>query len=130
MVSFPSFYSSKLVTESAMEMQQKILSYSSSNSNQSLLVLPPPPARRPLRRTHSRRQQSYRYPNDIIKEILLTVHTLTRKGYYCRPLQLVYRCQLTWAQFTHYRELLLRRKLLVSFDTKPFSHYKITDKGL
>jgi predicted transcriptional regulator len=124
-----SYSSSKLVTESAMEIQQKILS-SNNSSNLNLLLFPPTPGRRSLRHQHGRHQQSYRYSNDIIKEILLTVHSRTRKGYYCRPLQIVYRCELTWAQFAHYRELLLRRKLLVSSDTKPYSHYKITDKGL
>jgi hypothetical protein len=108
--SSPPFYSNKLVTESAMEIQQKILSCNNS-SNQNLLLFPPSSRRRSLRH-----QQSYRDSNDIIKEILLTVHSRTRKGYYCRPLQLAYRCQLTWPQFTHYRELLLRCKLLVSSD--------------
>jgi predicted transcriptional regulator len=127
--SFPSFCSSKLVAESAMEIQQKILSYN-NRSNQSLLLVPPPPARQPLRHQHNRRQQSYRQSHDIIKQILQAVHSRTRKGYYCRPLQVVYSCQITWSQFRHYRELLLRHKLLVSSDTKPFMHYKITDKGI
>jgi predicted transcriptional regulator len=42
----------------------------------------------------------------------------------------VYRCELTWAQFRHFRDLLLSRKLLTLSDTEAFSHYKITDKGL
>jgi predicted transcriptional regulator len=115
-----SFSSSKLVIESAMEIQQKVLS-SNNSSSRGLLLLSPP---------RLRRQQSHRYSHEIIKQILQTVHSRTRKGYYCRPLQIVYRCQLTWAQFRQFRELLLRGKLLIASDTKDFSHYKITDRGL
>ena len=111
-----SFSSSKLVTESAMELQLKILSSSISNNRAQLL--------------HGQRQQSHRHTHEIIKQILHTVHSRARKGHYCRPLEIVYRCELTWAQFRQYRDLLLSRKLLTSPDTKDFSHYKITDKGL
>jgi predicted transcriptional regulator len=42
----------------------------------------------------------------------------------------VYRCEITWAQFREFRDILLHNKLLNSFDTRSFSHYKITDMGL
>jgi predicted transcriptional regulator len=115
--SFSSFSSSKLVTESAMELQLKILSSNISNNRAQLLQ-------------GLRQQQFHRHSHEIIKQILQTVYSRTRKGHYCRPLELVYRCELTWAQFRHFRDLLLSRKLLTSSDTKAFSHYKITDKGL
>jgi predicted transcriptional regulator len=111
-----SFSSCKLVTESAMEIQQKILSSSIDNSRTRLL--------------HGQRQQSHRHTHEIIKQILQTVHSRTRKGHYCKSLDIAYGCELTWAQFRQYRDLLLGRKLLTSPDTKAFSHYKITDKGL
>src|ERR687898_3018078 len=114
--SLSSFSSSKLVTESAMEIQQKILSSNISN-NRALLL-------------HGQRHQFHRHTHEIIKQILQTVYSRTRKGHYCRPLEIVYRCELTWAQFRQYRDLLLSRKLLTSPDTEAFSHYKITDKGL
>ena len=114
--SLSSFSSSKLVTESAMEIQQKILSSNISNNRARLL--------------HGQRQQSHRHTHEIIKQILQTVYSRTRKGHYCRPLEIVYRCELTWAQFRHFRDLLLSRKLLTLSDTEAFSHYKITDKGL
>jgi predicted transcriptional regulator len=115
--SLSSFSSSKLITESAMEIQQKILSSSIGNSRTRLLQ-------------GQRQQQVHRRSHEIIKQILQTVYSRTRKGHYCRPLEIVYRCELTWAQFRHFRDLLLSRKLLTLSDTKAFSHYKITDKGL
>lgn len=114
-----SFLSSKLVTESAMEIQQKILSSGTS------IYKPPPQYSQPYRR-----QQSHRHSHEIIKQILQTIYSWTRKGHYCRPLEIVYRCELTWAQFREYRDILLHNKLLISSDTRSFSHYKITDKGL
>src|ERR671918_412378 len=111
-----SFSSSKLVTESAMELQLKILSSSISNNRAQLL--------------HGQRQQSHRHTHEIIKQILQTVYSRTRKDHYCKSLDIAYGCELTWAQFRQYRDLLLGRKLLTSPDTKDFSHYKITDKGL
>jgi predicted transcriptional regulator len=114
--SLSSFSSSKLVTESAMELRLKILSSNISNNRAQLL--------------HGQRQQSHRHTHEIIKQILQTVHSRARKGHYCRPLEIVYRCELTWAQFRQFRDLLLSRKLLSSSDMKDFSHYKITDKGL
>jgi predicted transcriptional regulator len=122
-----SFSSNKLITESAMEMQQKILSSSIGNSKARLLILPP---ERPRGRHQRQRQQSHRHTHEIIKQILQTVYLRTRGDHYCRPLEIVYRCELTWAQFRQYRDLLLSRKLLASPDTKAFSHYKITDEGL
>jgi predicted transcriptional regulator len=115
--SLSSFSSSKLITESAMEIQQKILSSSVSNNRARLFQ-------------GQRQQQSHRHTHEIIKQILQTVHSRARKGHYCRPLEIVYRCELTWAQFRQFRDLLLSRKLLTLSDTKAFSHYKITDKGL
>lgn len=115
--SLSSFSSSNLVTQSAMEIQQKILSSNFSNNRAGLLH-------------GQRQQQSHRHTHEIIKQILQTVYSRTRKGHYCRPLEIVYRCELTWAQFRHFRDLLLSRKLLTLSDTKAFSHYKITDKGL
>ena len=112
-----SFSSCKLVTESAMEIQQKILSSSIGNSRTRLLQ-------------GQRQQQSHRHTHEIIKQILQTVHSRTRKGHYCKSLDIAYGCELTWAQFRQYRNLLLSRKLLTSPDTKAFSHYKITDEGL
>src|ERR671919_26236 len=114
--SLSSFSSSKLVTESAMEIQQKILSSYIGDNRARLL--------------HGQRQQAHRHTHEIIKQILQTVYSRTRKGHYCRPLEIAYGCELTWAQFRHFRDLLLSRKLLTSSDTKDFSHYKITDKGL
>jgi predicted transcriptional regulator len=115
--SLSSFSSSKLVTESAMEIQQKILSSNIGNSTTRLLQ-------------GQRHQQSHRHTHEIINQILQTVYSSARKGHYCRPLEIVYRCELTWTQFIHYRDLLLSRKLLTSPNTKDFSHYKITDEGL
>src|ERR687897_3335560 len=114
--SLSSFSSSKLVTESAMEIQQKILSSNISNNRARLL--------------HGQRQQSHRHTHEVIKQILQTIYSRTRKGHYCRPLEIVYRCDLTWAQFREYRDILLHNKLLISSGTRSFSHYKITDKGL
>jgi predicted transcriptional regulator len=111
-----SFSSCKLVTESAMEIQQKILSSSIGNSRTRLPQ-------------GQRQQQSHRHTHEIIKQILQTVHSRARKGHYCRPLEIVYRCELTWAQFRQYRDLLLSHKLLTLSDTKDFSHYKITYEG-
>jgi predicted transcriptional regulator len=99
-----------------MELRLKILSSNISNNRAQLL--------------HGQRQQSHRHTHEIIKQILQTVHSRARKGHYCRPLEIVYRCELTWAQFRQFRDLLLSRKLLSSSDMKDFSHYKITDKGL
>jgi predicted transcriptional regulator len=101
-----SFSSCKLVTESAMEIQQKILSSSIGNSRTRLLQ-------------GQRQQQSHRHTHEIIKQILQTVHSRTRKGHYCKSLDIAYGCELTWAQFRQYRP-----------DTKAFSHYKITGEGL
>jgi predicted transcriptional regulator len=112
-----SFSSSKLVTESAMEIQQKILSSSIGNSRTRLLQ-------------GQQQQQSHRHTHEIIKQILRTVYSRTRKGHYCKSLDIAYGCELTWAQFRQYRDLLLSRKLLTLSDMKDFSHYKITDKGL
>jgi predicted transcriptional regulator len=116
--SLSSFSSSKLVTESAIEIQQKILSANISDNGARLL--------------HERRQQQqpHRHTHEIIKQILQTVYSRTRKDHYCKSLDIAYGCELTWAQFRQYRDLLLGRKLLTSPDTKDFSHYKITDKGL
>src|SRR5919106_1338 len=112
-----SFSSSKLVTESAMEIQQKILS-SYIDDNRARLF-------------HGQRQQQpHRHTHEIIKQILQTVYSRTRKGHYCKSLDIAYGCELTWAQFRQYRDLLLGRNLLTSPDTKAFSHYKITDEGV
>src|ERR671919_3209584 len=115
--SLSSFSSSKLITESAMEIQQKILSSNIGNNRARLFQ-------------GQRQQQSHRHTHEIIKQILQTVYSRARKGHYCRPLEIVYRCELTWAQFRHFRDLLLSRKLLTLSDTEAFSYYKITDKGL
>jgi predicted transcriptional regulator len=77
----------------------------------------------------NRQQQSHRHTHEIIKQILQTVHSRARKGHYCKSLDIAYGCELTWAQFRQYRDLLLSRKLLTSPDTKDFSHYKITYEG-
>jgi predicted transcriptional regulator len=121
-----SFLSNKLVTESAMEIQQKVLSSTINNSNSSHLASPS--TQRPPR--YHQQQQYYRYSHEIIKLILETVYSRTRKGPYCRSLEIANRCEITWAQFKQFRDLLLHHKLLISFDTKSFSHYKITEKGL
>ena len=118
--SLSSFSSSKLVTESAMEIQQKILSSNISNNNTARL----------LRGQQQQQQQSHRHTHEIIKQILQTVHSRAIKGHYCKSLDIAYGCELTWAQFRQYRDLLLSRKLLTSPDTNDISHYKITDKGL
>src|ERR671910_3892924 len=68
--SLSSFSSSKLVTESAMEIQQKILSSNISNNRARLL--------------HGQRQQSHRHTHEIIKQILQTGHSRARKCHYCR----------------------------------------------
>jgi predicted transcriptional regulator len=115
--SHSSFSSSKLVTESAMELQQKILSSNNSNNNG-------------IRLLHGQQQQSHRHTHEIIKQILQTVHSRARNGHYCKSLDIAYGCELTWAQFRQYRDLLLSRKLLTSPDTQDISHYKITDEGL
>src|ERR671919_3196629 len=112
-----SFSSSKLVAESAMEIQQKILSSYIDDNRARLLH-------------GQRQQQSHRHTHEIIKQILQTVYSRTRKGHHCKSLDIAYGCELTWAQFRQYRDLLLSRKLLASPDTKAFSHYKITDEGL
>jgi len=122
-----SFSSNKLIIESAIEMQQKILSSSIGNSKARLLILPP---ERPRGRHQGQRQQSHRHTHEIIKQILQTVYLRTRGDHYCRPLEIVYRCEITWAQFREFRDILLHNKLLNSFDTRSFSHYKITDMGL
>jgi predicted transcriptional regulator len=126
------FFSSKLVTESAMEIQQKILS-STSNSNNSSKAriqhsssLLPSQHLRPLRG----QPQLHRYSHEIIKEILQTVYSKTRKGRFCRPFEIACRCELTWAQLKQFRDRLLLDELLISFDNISFSHYKITEKGL
>ncbi|MGH9982900.1 MAG: winged helix-turn-helix domain-containing protein [Nitrososphaeraceae archaeon] len=62
--------------------------------------------------------------------MLQTVHSRTRTGHYCKSLDIAYGCELTWAQFRQYRDLLLSRKLLTSHDTKAFSLYTITNEGL
>jgi predicted transcriptional regulator len=125
-----SFFSSKLVTESAMEIQQKILSSTSNNSSKARIqyssLLLPSQHLRPSRG----QQQPHRHSHEIIKQILQTVYSRTRKGHYCRPLEIAYRCEITWAQLRQFRDLLIHHKLLISSDTKSFSHYKITDKGL
>jgi predicted transcriptional regulator len=112
-----SFSSCKLVTESAIEIQQKILSFSIGNSRTWLLQ-------------GQQQQQSHRHTHEIIKQILQTVDSRTREGYSCKSLDIAYECELTWAQFRQYRDLLLTRKLLTSPDNKAFSHYKITNEGL
>jgi predicted transcriptional regulator len=125
-----SFFSSKLVTESAMEIQQKILSSTSNNNSKARIQysssLPPSQHLRPFRR----QQQPHRHSHEIIQQILQTVYSRTRKGHYCRPLEIAYRCEITWTQLKQFRDLLLHHKLLNSSDTKSFSHYKITDKGI
>jgi hypothetical protein len=85
-----SFFSCKLVTESAMEIQQKILSSSIGNIRTQLLQ-------------GQLQQQSHRHTHEIIKQILQTVHSRTRKGHYCKSLDIAYGCELTWAQFRQYR---------------------------
>jgi predicted transcriptional regulator len=125
-----SFFSSKLVTESAMEIQQKILSSASNNDSKARIQysssLLPSQCLRPSRG----RQQPHRHSHKIIKQILQTVYSRARKGHYCRPLEIANRCEITWAQLKQYRDLLLHHKLLISTDTKSFLHYKVTDKGL
>jgi predicted transcriptional regulator len=127
------FSSSKLVTESAMEIQQKVLSSFTNNNNCSSKARTQYPSSL-LPYQHLRpsrgRQHPHRYSHEIIKEILQTVYSRTRKGHYCRPVEIAYRCEITWPQLKQFRTLLLHNKLLISSDTKSFSHYKITDKGL
>src|SRR5918994_1198350 len=109
-----------------MEMQQKILTATCNNSGPRIRYSSLPPDSRPYRR----RQQSHRYSHEIIKQILQTAYSRTRKGHYCRPLEIANRCEITWAQFKQFQDLLLHNKLLISYDTGSFSHYKIADKGL
>jgi predicted transcriptional regulator len=78
-----------------------------------------------LRRNSIRLPQRDQYK--FVKQILQTVYT---KTYGCRSYELVYRCELSWPQFTHSRDLLFGQKLLISFNLGPNQRYEITDRGL
>jgi predicted transcriptional regulator len=45
--------------------------------------------------------------------------------------ELAYRCELTWQQFSNYRDLLISHKMLISSDNNgPNQTYEITSKGI
>jgi predicted transcriptional regulator len=72
-------------------------------------------------------RQPHRDQYEIVKEILQTIYT---KANGCRSFELAYRCNLSWPQFTRYRDLLFNQKLLILSDFGPNQRYEITDRGL
>lgn len=64
---------------------------------------------------------------EIMKQILQIVYSKTNG---CRKFELAYRCQLTWPQLVHYRELLLGCELLTPSDKGSAQYYEISPKGL
>lgn len=72
-------------------------------------------------------RQPHRDYYGIIKQILQTVCT---KAEGCKSFELAFRCELTWDQFTRYRDLLYNQKLLISSKTGHNQRYEITAKGV
>jgi predicted transcriptional regulator len=77
----------------------------------------------PLRRSL---RQPHRDYYEIIKVILQNVYS---KIGGCKPFEVAYRCQLNWPQFTYYRDILLRNKLLIPSNGVSIQCYEITPKG-
>jgi predicted transcriptional regulator len=71
-------------------------------------------------------RQPHRDYYEIIKQILQNVYSKTSG---CRPSELAYRCELTWHQFVHYRDILLCNNLLIPLKDGLVENYKITEKG-
>jgi predicted transcriptional regulator len=82
----------------------------------------------PMPRREKKLRQPHREYYEIVKQILQIVYT--KADGYSKSFELAFRCQLTWDQFTRYRDLLFKQKLLISSNTGPSQHYEITDKGL
>jgi|SRR5919106_6020816 predicted transcriptional regulator len=72
-------------------------------------------------------RQPHRDHYEIVKQILQTVYTKTDG---CRSFELAYRCKLSWAQFTFYRDLLFNQNLLILSNIGPNQRYEITGNGL
>lgn len=72
-------------------------------------------------------RQPHRDHYEIIKQILQIVYSKVQG---CKSFELAYRCELTWPQFTYYRDILISNKLLVPSESEPTRYYGITEKGI
>lgn len=74
-------------------------------------------------------RQPHRDKYEIIKQILQTVSS--RQNGVNSSFEIAFRCELTLHQFIRYRDLLLKKKLLlISSDKGLTHHYEITEKGI